>query len=182
MRRFTQVAILGAIAFTFMYVEFPLPGFPPYLKYDPSEIPALIATFAIGPLSGLGVELVKGILISLLRPGNLGGWFGIFMNLLAGVILVVVAGLYYRSEHTKSGAVKAMGLGIGAMTAVMIVANIILTPIFYGIPRPQVLALVLPALLPFNVLKGLVSSVATYYVYKRVRVYLYDWIADRAAW
>lgn len=182
MRRFTQVAVLGAIAFTFMYFEFPLPLLPAFLKYDPSEVPALIATFALGPVAGLGVEAVKALLISLLRSGNLGGPFGIFMNLLAGVTLVVVAGFYYRVEHTKSGAVKAMALGIGAMTAVMIAANIALTPIFYGIPRPQVVALVLPALLPFNLLKGLMSSLATYYVYKRVRVYLYDWIADRAAW
>lgn len=182
MRRLTQVAVLGAVAFTFMYVEFPLPFFPAWLKYDPSEVPALIATFALGPAAGIAVEAVKGLLISLLRSGNLGGPFGIFMNVLAGVTLVAVAGAYYRVVHTRVGAIRAMGTGVGAMTLVMIAANIVLTPIFFGIPRDQVIALVLPALLPFNLLKGFMSSVATYYVYKRVRVYLYDWIADRAAW
>jgi len=182
MRRFTQVAVLGAIAFTFMYFDFPLPLFPAFLKYDPSEVPALIATFALGPGFGVAVEAVKGLLISLLRTGSLGGPFGVFMNVLAGVTLVGVAGAWYRVEHTKAGAVKAMALGVGVMTVVMIVANITLTPVFYGLPRDQVIALVLPALLPFNLLKGIMSSVATYYVYKRVRIYLYDWIADRAAW
>lgn len=182
MRRFTQVGVLGAIAFTFMYFDFPLPFFPAWLKYDPSEVPALIATFALGPLAGVSVEAVKAVLITLFRPAGLGGPFGIFMNLLAGATLVGVAGLYYRIEHTKIGAVKALAAGVGMMTAVMILANIALTPIFFGIPRPQVIALVLPALLPFNLLKGLISSAATYYVYKRVRVYLYEWIADRAAW
>ena len=85
-------------------------------------------------------------------------------------------------SHTRSGAIRAMGLGIVAMTGVAIAANILLTPVFFGLPRAQVIALVLPALLPFNLLKGIMSSVATYYVYKRVRVYLYEWIADRAAW
>jgi len=182
MKRFTQVAVLGAIAFSFMYFDFPLPFFPAFLKYDPSEIPALIATFALGPLAGIAVEMVKALLIQLLRPGTVGGPFGVFMNLLAGVTLVGVAGWYYRIEHTKTGAVRALLLGVLAMTAVMVAANIALTPIFFGLPRPQVIALVLPALLPFNLVKGSLSALLTFYVYKRVRVHLYEWVGDRAVW
>jgi riboflavin transporter FmnP len=181
-RRFTQVGVLGAIAFVFMYVDFPLPPFPAFLKYDPGEVPALIATFALGPASGIAVELVKAALISMFRSGAVGGPFGIFMNLLAGVSLVAVAGSYYRIEPTKAGAVKALFFGGVAMTAVMIIANVVLTPVFYGIPRHQVVALILPALLPFNLVKGAVSSILTYLVYKRVRVLLYESIADRTAW
>lgn len=182
MRRYTQVAVLGAIGFAFMYFDFPLPFFPPYLKYDPSEVPALIATFALGPLAGLAVEAIKALLIGLLRSATLGGPFGIFMNFLAGISLVGVAGAYYLVEHTKAGAIRSLVFGVLTMTGVMIVANIALTPVFFGIPRNQVLALVLPALLPFNLLKGAVSSLITYYVYKRIRVYLYEWIGDRTAW
>lgn len=182
MRRLSQVAVLGAVAFAFMYFEFPLPPFPPYLKYDPSEVPALIAAFALGPIYGLAVEAIKAVLIGIFRSGSLGGPFGIFMNFLAGITLVGVAGIYYRIEHTKAGAVKALVLGVAAMAGVMIVANIALTPIFFGIPRPQVIALVLPALLPFNLVKGTFSALATFFVYKRVRAYLYELIADRAAW
>ncbi len=181
MRRYAQIGILGAIAFTFMYLDFPIPPFPPYLQYDPGEVPALIAGFALGPAAGVAVELLKALLISLLRSGELGGPFGVFMNLLAGVTLVTVAGTYYRVEHTRHGAVRGLGLGIVATTAVMIAANVALTPIFYGIPRAQVIALILPALLPFNLLKGLISALITFYVYKRVRVYLYD-LGDRTAW
>ncbi len=182
MRRLTQVAVLGAVAFAFMYFDFPIPPFPAFLKYDPSEVPALIATFALGPTYGVAVEAIKALLIQILRSGTAGGPFGIFMNFLAGATLVGVAGVYYTVDHTKAGAVRSLGLGILAMTGVMIAANIFLTPIFFGIPRQQVIALVLPALLPFNLLKGAISSVITYYVYKRVRVYLYEWIGDRAAW
>ncbi|HEU5298908.1 MAG TPA: ECF transporter S component [bacterium] len=182
MRRFTQIAVLGSIAFTFMYFDFPLPLLPAWLRYDPGEVPALIAAFALGPAAGLSVEAVKGLLIAIFRSGTLGGPFGIFMNLLAGVTLVGVAGVYYLIEHTRAGALRAMGLGIAAMTVVMIVANVLLDPIFFGMSRVQVVALVLPALLPFNLLKGIISSAVTYYVYKRVRVYLYEWIADRTVW
>lgn len=182
MRRFTQVAVLGAVAFALMYIEFPIPPFPPYLKYDPSEVPALIAAFALGPVYGLAVEAIKAVLIGMFRSGSLGGPFGIFMNFLAGITLVGVAGAYYAFEHTKAGAVKALGLGVAAMAGVMIAANVILTPIFFGIPRPQVIALVLPALLPFNLIKGTISALATFFVYKRVRAYLYELISDRAGW
>lgn len=181
MRRYTQIAVLGAIAFTFMYLDFPIPPFPAWLQYDPGEIPALIAGFALGPAAGIAVELVKGLLISLLRGGELGGPFGIFMNLLAGITLVAVAGSYYRVEHTKAGALRGLALGVAAMTAMMILANVALTPVFFGLPRAQVIALVLPALLPFNLLKGVISSLLTFYVYKRVRVYLYD-LGDRTVW
>lgn len=182
MRRFAQIGMLGAVAFAFMYFDFPLPLFPTFLKYDPSEVPALIATFALGPGVGIAVETVKALLIQLLRSGTTGGPFGIFMNWLAGVTLVGVAGAYYLVEHTKRGAIRSLMFGVLAMTGVMIVANIWLTPIFFGIPRDQVIALVLPALLPFNLLKGAMSSLVTYFVYKRVRVYLYEWIGDRTAW
>ncbi len=180
--RITQVAVLGALAFVLMYLEVPLPSFPVYLKYDPAEIPALIATFALGPVSGIAVEVIKAVLISMFRSGSVGGPFGIFMNLLAGVSLVAVAGSYYKAEHTKAGAVKSLILGVGVMTGVMIVANVLLTPIFYGIPRGTVVGLILPALLPFNLIKGLTSSILAYLVYKRVRVPLYELITDRAAW
>jgi riboflavin transporter FmnP len=72
--------------------------------------------------------------------------------------------------------------GVLAMTGAMIAANILLTPIFFGIPRPQVIALVLPALLPFNLVKGSMSALVTFYLYKRVRGYLYEWVGDRAVW
>jgi len=69
------------------------------------------------------------------------------------------------------------------MTIVMILANIALTPLFFPeFTRTQVIALVVPALLPFNLLKGAISSIVTFFVYKRVRAYLYERIADRAAW
>src|SRR5713226_9041539 len=140
--RITQVAVLGAFAFVLMYLEVPLPTFPVYLKYEPGDIPALIAAFALGPVSAIAVEVVKAVLINMFRSGGVvvekvlllnvfggggvGGPFGIFMNLLAGVSLVAVAGSYYKVQHTKAGAVKSLIFGVGAMTGVMIVANILL--------------------------------------------------------
>ena len=182
MNRVTQVAALGAVAFVLMYLEVPLPPFPAFLKYEPGDVPALIAAFALGPVSGVAVEVVKAVLISMFRSGGMGGPFGIFMNLLAGVSIVAVAGSYYKVEHTKAGAVKALAFGVLVMTGVMIIANVLLTPIFYGIPQDKVVALILPALLPFNLLKGVTSSIIAYLVYKRLRIPLSELITDHAVW
>lgn len=183
MRPFTQIAILGAFAFLFMLLlEVPRGLFAPFLKYDPGDIPALVATFALGPVAGISVELIKGVLTTLFAFKEYGP-FGVLMNTLAGVALVGVAGAYYLIEKTKVGAIKALLLGVLAMTATMILANVILTPVFFpGFSREQIVALILPALLPFNLLKGAVTALITYFVYKRVRVYLYERIGDRTAW
>src|SRR5258708_36090417 len=92
--RITQVAVLGAFAFVLMYLEVPLPTFPVYLKYEPGDIPALIATFALGPVSGIAVEVVKAVLISIFRSGGGGGPFGLFVEFLACRGLVWVPGPY----------------------------------------------------------------------------------------
>ncbi|HEY3247444.1 MAG TPA: ECF transporter S component [bacterium] len=183
MRRLTQVALLGAVAFLFMYyLEIPRGLFAPFLKYDPGEVPALVAGFALGPVAGITVEVIKGLLVALFAYKEYGP-FGVLMNVLAGITLVGVAGVYYLVDHTKAGAIRALVFGTLAMTIVMILANIALTPLFFpDFSRAQIIALVLPALLPFNLLKGAISSLITFYVYKRVRVYLYERISDRAAW
>jgi len=182
-RRLTQIALLGSIAFLFLnHLEIPRGLFAPFLKYDPGDVPALVATFALGPAAGITVELIKGLLAVLFAYKEYGP-FGILMNTLAGVAFVGVAGTYYLVEHTKAGAIRSLAFGIVAMTAVMIAANVVLTPLFFvGFSRAQVAALILPALLPFNLLKGGVSGTITYHIYKRVRVFLYEWIGDRAVW
>lgn len=183
MRRIAQIGLFGALSFLlFQYLEIPRGLFAPFLKYDPGEIPALIVTFALGPTAGITVEMVKGLL-AVLFAFKENGPFGILMNVLAGVTLVGVAGVYYLIEHTKAGAIRALVLGTVAMTGMMILANVVLTPLFFPtFSRAQIVALVLPALLPFNLVKGAVTSLITFLVYKRVRVHLYEWIGDRAAW
>lgn len=183
MRRYTQIALLGSIAFLFFeYLEIPRGFFLPFLKYDPSDVPALIATFAVGPAAGITVELIKGLL-AVLFAFKEHGPFGIFMDILAGGSFVGVAGGYYLVEHTKAGAIKSLVFGTLIMTAVMIAANVLLTPVFFpSLSRAQIVAWIVPALLPFNLIKGATTSVITYAVYKRIRIYLYEWIGDRAAW
>jgi len=172
LRWFTRVAFLGAAAAVLMVaIETPILPAAPYLKWDPGDIPAMVAAFAMGPVAGAAVEVVK-IVLWQLTGKNTTGPVGFAANLLAGLTLVVSAGLVYRSWRTRAGAIAAMAAGTLAMTAVMVLANALVFFPLWGIKGPAVTKALVEAAVPFNVLKGILTSTITFVVYKKVRQYL----------
>lgn len=162
--------LLAALAFALMFfVEFPLPMLPVWLKYDPSEVPALMAAFALGPWAGLAVVFTKDLLFFVSGKGS-SGLIGISANFVAGGSLVVVAGLVYQRMRNRAGALLGLSLGTLAMTAVMTAANYaVFIPLYLGpMPSEEVVALLTAAIVPFNLVKGLFSSVLGYVLYLRV--------------
>lgn len=170
-----KVSLLSALAAVLMHLSFPLVPSHPYLRYDPSEVPALIAGFALGPLAGMAVVLLKNLLylMSHLQPGEL---IGIPLNTLAGWTMVGVSASCYRIRKRKSIAIFSLALGVIAMTLIMIPANLVLLPIFqrfFGqgavqVAPEQVLNLLLLFVTPFNLAKGAITSLLTFLIYKRV--------------
>jgi len=168
-RKLVRFSLLVALSFLLMYyVHFPIPPFPPYLKYDPSEVPALFASFAISPGAGVLVVLVKNVLF-FFSGRNVTGIIGVSANFVAGASLVLTAGLIYRRMRTKRGAVISLVAGCLAMTATMAVANYFIFLPLWGIPRDQVGALLTAAIIPFNLVKSGLSSIATFLLYKRIK-------------
>lgn len=167
-RFLVRVAVLGAMGFALMYVEFPLPFLPPFLKYDFGDLPPLIASFALGPLAGFLSSLIKVVIFFLSGKGD-AGLIGSAANLVAGGTLTVVAGLVYRQVHSSKGALLGLAAGTLAMMVVTSVANILVFLPLWGVPAAQVMPLVLGGTLPFNLVKGLLTSVVTLVLYKRVR-------------
>lgn len=170
-----KVSILAALSALLMHLSFPIFPAHAYLRYDPSEVPALIATFALGPVPGMAVVLLKNALYMLLHfaPSE---FIGIPINTLAGWALVGVAGHVYRLRKNKSIALVSLSLGVVAMTLVMIPVNLVLLPIFQRffmpsvptMPSEQMLALILAVITPFNLIKGSLTAFLTFLVYKRV--------------
>lgn len=170
-----KISLLAALSAVLM--SFSLPIFPShsYLRYDPSEVPALIASFALGPAAGMAVVLLKNLIHGLthFQPTEL---VGLPINSLAGCALVGVAGTVYRVRKSKSIALLSLGLGVLAMTLVMIPCNLVLLPLFQRIFFPtvtpshpdEVMAILLSAIIPFNMIKGSLTSILTFLVYKRV--------------
>lgn len=170
-----KVSLLAALATVLMHLSLPLlPGIP-FLKYDPSEVPALVAGFALGPLAGMAVVLLKDLLYLALHM-QASELLGIPMNAMAGCALVGTAGWVYRVKKTKRVAQLALALGVATMTLVMIPANLVCWPLFQRFfmpntpvaPPDQLLTLILTAVTPFNLLKGSLTSLLTFFIYKRV--------------
>ena len=164
-KRIATTALFCAVAaIATLFIEFPiLPGVT-FLKYDPSAIVALVAGFAFGPATGA----IVSILPYLVHLATESGLYGTFMAVVATLTLVLPASLIYQRTTTMRGAVT--GLAVGAVVCLVscILANIVVTPLYMGAPRETVIGMVVPVLLPFNVLKIAINCVVAALVYKPI--------------
>lgn len=191
-RTITQVAMLGAVAGVLMNFEFPIPFLAPaFYQLDFSEIPVLVGSFAMGPLAGVMIELVK-ILVHLVTKGTMTAGVGDIANFIFGCAFVVPAGMIYRFHHIKSRrhAVEGMAVGTILTTAAACLMNaFVLLPAYgkaFGMPieafiemgnavNPSVnglLGFVAMIIVPFNLFKYTLTSVIVFFIYKRIRVVL----------
>ncbi len=184
-KKLVLISMLGALSFVVMLLEFPLPFIAPAVyELDFSEVPALIGSFALGPMAGVLIELVK-ILIKLLFKPTSTAYVGELANFLIGCAIIVPAGIVYRFRRTKKGAILGMGCGIVFMVAAGCAINaFVLLPwyanLFGGMEAivrlgteinkgvTDLFTFVLLTVAPFNLIKGIVVSVITFLLYKRV--------------
>lgn len=185
-----KISILSAVALLLMFIEFPLPGFPGFLKIDISDLPALIAAFAFGPVEGVIVELVKNVLHGLLRTSTV--FVGEIANFFLGSILVFVAGYIYKQNKTKKTAIISLVAGVLAMSIGAGILNYyIFLPMYSrafhvplegfvsmgGTVNPHIAdlkELVIWAIVPFNLIKGVLVGSITTLVYKSISPILHD--------
>lgn len=185
-RNVTVMAMFGALAAVLMIFEVPLPFIAPsFYGMDISEVPVLVGTFALGPVAGVVMELVKLIL----KPTST-GFVGEFANFCVGCSLALPAGFIYRLNKTKRGAVIGMAAGTVIMTIVAVILNAVVMLPFYShfMPLDTIIAagaainpaisnvwtFVILAVGPFNILKGVIVSLLTALVYKRVSVIIHS--------
>ncbi|MGE5560957.1 MAG: ECF transporter S component [Chloroflexota bacterium] len=169
LQRTTRIAILAAIGLLLTYVETPIAAlFPTFLKYDPSEVPAMLATFSLGPVGGLATEFLKSLLF-MFSPKNTTGWVGTLAMFLAGSSYIVVAGLIYQRNKTRAGALTGLIAGSVSQAVVMAAANLFFLLALWGIPAEQRLPIVISAILPFNLFKAGLNSLIVFLLYKRLR-------------
>ena len=178
-RKMTVTAILAAVSTVLMFLSFNVPFMPSFIKMDFSELPALIAAFAYGPLSGVIVCLIKN-LINLLSTQT--GGVGELSNFILGCAFVLPAGLIYKHKKTKKSAVLGALLGAVIMAAFSMVSNYyIVYPIYTKfMPMDVIIAAyssILPSIknlwqalfvfnLPFTFAKGLVNVLIATLIYK----------------
>ena len=161
-RRIAIYALFVALSMAVSLIEFPLMPGVPWLKYDPSGIVSLIAGFAFGP-SAAAIVSVLGF-----APHALTDPFGTLVAVLVALALSVPAALLYRRLHTRKGAAISLVVGSACALVMAIAANLVITPFYAHMTIAQVAAMIVPLLLPFNIIKFAIHSVVTFLIYKPI--------------
>lgn len=163
-RKMTTAAMLTALAVAAVWLcRIPIVLF---LKYEPKNVILTIGGFLFGPMMALGVT-VASALIEMLTVSDTAGW-GLLMNILASGSFAVLASLAYQKKRTLTGAVIGLIGGTILSTAMMLIWNWLVTPLYMGIDRADVIKLLVPYFLPFNLLKGSLNTALTLLLYKPV--------------
>jgi riboflavin transporter FmnP len=158
------MALFVALGFILSFIEIPLM---PYLKYDPANVTALLAGLAYGPVSGC---LVGGV-TAVLHACVTGNWPGALVNIVVACAFVLPAAIVYR--HSKRVAWQVFGLVLSciAMLACAVAMNLLVYP-FLGTPVEAVVAMIVPLLIPFNRIKGVINAVLAFVLQKSLRKFL----------
>ena len=164
-RELTTLAMLTAIAYVLVCViRIPVVLF---LKYEPKDVAVTIGGFLMGPMASFVIAAVVA-LIELFTISDT-GIIGCIMNFLSTCTFACTAALIYRRNHTQKGAVLGLAAGAVVMTAVMLLWNYLITPLYMvGTSREDIAGMLIPVFLPFNLLKSGLNSAITLLLYKPV--------------
>jgi len=169
--KLAKMSMLAAISFVLvLLIHFPIFPAVSFLEYDPADISIFIGTFAFGPLAGFALTVVVSVLQGLLISGT--GPYGVIMHILATGSFVLVAGVIYKRSKTRKGALLALSCGTITMVVVMFFANLVVIPLFMGVPRASVMDL-MGFFLAFNFIKAGINSLITFILYKRISGFLH---------
>ncbi|MDE6133057.1 MAG: ECF transporter S component [Oscillospiraceae bacterium] len=161
-KKMVVLAVMAALAYiVIVIVKVPVVLF---LKYEPKDVIITISGFMFGPLASLVTSAVVS-LIEMVTVSDTGP-IGALMNFIGTSAFACTAAIIYKKFHTIKGAFVGLCISTLLMTIVMLAWNYLITPLYMGMPREAVAELLLPAFLPFNLLKGVLNSALTMLIYK----------------
>jgi len=171
-RKLTLLGIFAGLSVALVFlVRFPIFPQAPFLEYDPADIPILIITFAYGPIAGLVVTVVASLVQGLTVSAH-SGIYGILMHIISTGFYVLIAGIIYRIKHNRLGAFVALICCVLVNAAVMAIANLVITPLFMGAPVEVVKSMLLPIIIPFNLIKAGANGTVTFLLYKSISKFI----------
>ena len=163
-KKLTTIGMLCALAYAAVIV-----GRVPvilFLKYEPKDVIIVIGGFIFGPLTSLTVTIIVSVVQMFTISGT--GILGCIMNIISSCSFACTAALIYKRKHKLSGALLGLFCGWGCQVIVMMLWNYLLAPIYMGYPREAIVELLIPAFLPFNLIKGGLNAAITMLLYKPV--------------
>ena len=163
-KQLVTMALMCAIAILLSFLEFPIFPAASFLKLDISFVPSAVMGFAYGT----GPGILVGVACAVAHGAITGNWVGCLMNIIACCAFIIPAAAIYKRNRTFKGAMIGLVVSIVCLVVAACIANLIVDPLFYGMPFDAVAGLIVPAILPFNIIKGIVIAVLTGIVYKSI--------------
>ena len=163
-KQLVTMALMCAVAAILMFVQIPLIPAAPFLTYDPSLVPAMVSGFIYGPGSGVAVG-VAAVAIHALTTGD---WVGALMNVVATVFFVLPAALMSVKVKTQGGRIAGLALGVILATLASVVSNLTIGVWFWYGSADAILPLMVPAVIPFNLIKTVLNAVLSLAVFSAV--------------
>lgn len=186
----TKVGVLSAISFILMFFQVPMPFAPPFMQVDISDVPGLIGAFAMGPIPGMLIVLMKNIL-HLMIEGTKTQFVGELSNFIVGSAYVMTASIIYHRKKSFKTAIIGTIVGILVMSIVATLSNyFVVFPLYaaaFGMDIPSLVemgasvngfvtsyeTMMIAAILPFNIVKGTIVGLVTMLLYKHVSLILH---------
>ncbi len=166
-KRIVVTAMLSAVAYVVMVaIHLNLVPAAPFLTYDPKDVIIAIGGFIYGPAQVLIISVIVSFLEMITVSDT--GIIGFVMQVIATLSYAGVASVIYKRLHTKKGALTALICGTISMAIIMVLWNLLLSPIYLGTDRATVVSLLVPAIIPFNTLKGVLNSVIVLLIYNPI--------------
>lgn len=163
-KKLTMTGMLCALAYGMTVVgRIPIVLF---LKYDPKDVIIAIGGFIFGPLTSFIIAVIVAFIELFTISDN--GILGCLMNIISSCAFACTATFIYIKRRKLSGAIGGLFCGWGCQIVIMLLWNYLITPIYMGYPREAVAELLLPAFLPFNLIKGGLNAAITMILYKPV--------------
>ena len=182
--KLTVTAMLSAVAFILMFIEFPIPALiPSFVKMDVSDLPELLAAFSLGPIYGVAVTFLKNLL-HIVFKGTTSAYVGELCNFLLGAVFSLVAGFIYQRKKSRKSALIGAVVGAALMAIVSVPLNyFVVYPAYvvcYGMPLEAIIGMyqaILPSSdslikcltifnMPFTFCKGMLDVLLCFLIYK----------------
>lgn len=157
----STIAILSALSVVMIMVVPTIPIFPAvsWMRYDMADVPILVGSLLLGPLPGMIILVITSAIQAFVL--GMDGMAGFIMHVIASGTLLLIPSIIYRRKATFKRLVIGLILGTLGMTTIMIGWNLIITPIFLGASMETVLEMMVPFIIPFNLIKAGLNSMIT---------------------
>ena len=154
LKKYCTLAILTALAFLCVVLfKVPVIGF---LTYEPKDVIIVLASFIFGPISGIIVSVVVCVIEMITISST--GPIGLIMNILSTICFVLPSAIFYKKSTSRKSIIIGLAIGGFATLIAMLLWNFLITPIYMGIPRDDVVKMLLPVFIPFNLIKALING------------------------